>query len=420
MASFATTHRSLRIFTVANVPPDPNSGAAGTVYHTNLALRELGHHVDEIWQEDLGKRLVSHGNLHALLEQPRRYRNAILNATKKYSYDVVLISQPQGFLAAKTLKKQGFKGVVVNRSHGLELRVNAVLPGWHKRLGVPESRLPSITRILRRYLDRQWNAAVESFDGIVLPSSDDLEFLKRQFSDVGTAMTMIHHGIPDSFLQTSPPPMTKQRQKRLLFIGQHSFIKGPDILVRVANKVLQEDPQLTLTWVTNESAHRNLHCQLRPEIQPRVSLRPWIAQHELLPLLDSHGVFVFPSLFEGAGKACSEALARGLGVVASDTGAMRDHLRQIAPNWLCPVGDVAAISEKIRWMTGNNAPIDRDREAAILYCRSLTWKSCAQQLVRFFAHCAARKHDAAKKRLSSDVPLRPHFRQTESGLLISS
>ncbi|MBE9203856.1 hypothetical protein IQ218_10925 [Synechocystis salina LEGE 06099] len=73
----------LRILTVADTPCDPNSGAAGTVYYTNQALRQLGHEVDEIWADDLGPRRIAHGNLHSLLEQPRAYRIAVMEAIKK-------------------------------------------------------------------------------------------------------------------------------------------------------------------------------------------------------------------------------------------------------------------------------------------------------------------------------------------------
>ena len=60
----------------ADVLPDPNAGASGTVYQMNAALRRQGHVVDEIWQTDLGRR-IRHGNLHYLLELPRTYRRAV-------------------------------------------------------------------------------------------------------------------------------------------------------------------------------------------------------------------------------------------------------------------------------------------------------------------------------------------------------
>ena len=39
----------VRILVGADVRPDPNPGAAGTVYATNNALRELGYEIEETW-----------------------------------------------------------------------------------------------------------------------------------------------------------------------------------------------------------------------------------------------------------------------------------------------------------------------------------------------------------------------------------
>ena len=90
----------MRILVGAAVPSNPNSGAAGTVFHINKTLRELGHEVDEIWAPDI-KRKIQHGNLHYLLELPCAYRNAVRERTETRQYDVIQLSQPHAFLAAK-------------------------------------------------------------------------------------------------------------------------------------------------------------------------------------------------------------------------------------------------------------------------------------------------------------------------------
>lgn len=373
----------LRILTVANVPPDPNSGAAGTVYATNEAFRELGHEVDEIWADRLGPRRITHGNLHSLLEQPRAYRREVAKAVASRDYNVVMISQPQGYLAARFLKQNGFRGVVINRSHGLELRVDQVLPEWHQKLGVPESRRPWLSRLLKPLLNRQWSQAVRWFDGVVLPSHDDREYLSNRFQLSPRQAVTIHHGIPSAFLNTPIQVMTAERQRKLLYVGQFSFIKGPDILIDVLNQVMANDKSLTMTWVTAKSAHTEIYGRLAEAIRDRIQLRPWVPQEQLLPLLDSHGVFLFPSLFEGAGKACAEALARGLYVIASDTGGMRDHLRQGDPDGLCPVGDVSAFTSAIaRVATLDSNPTALIERVAKVH--NLTWKHCATQLVQYF------------------------------------
>lgn len=372
----------MKILTVANVPPDPNSGAAGTVYSTNIALRELGHEVDAIWSDRLGPRRIAHGNLHSLLEQPRAYRREVLKAVTANEYDAVMISQPQGYLAAKALKQSGFRGAVINRSHGLELRVDAVLPEWHRRLRVPESRNSLVSAILKPLLQRQWTQAVRWFDGIVMPSIDDRDFLRKTYGLPDNKVVMIHHGVPDSFLKTPAANMTAERLQRILYVGQYSFIKGPDILTAILNRILPANPQLKMTWVTAGSAHEQIRERLDLAVRNRVELRHWVPQEELLPLYDGHGIFVFPSFFEGAGKACAEAMSRGLHVVATDTGGMKDHMTAVGGSGLCPAGDVDAFVRAISHCASGE--ITSDLMKRVEYVRTRTWAACAEQLVCFF------------------------------------
>ena len=148
----------LRILTVANVPPDPNSGAAGTVFATNAAFRQLGHEVDEIWADQLGPRRIAHGNLHSLIEQPRRYVTAIRQAFQKADYDVVIAQQPQSWMAARDNRRLGRKCLFLTMSQGVETRIWEVLQQFRKRYGVPASRFPYrlLTEPLQRWLAKQW------------------------------------------------------------------------------------------------------------------------------------------------------------------------------------------------------------------------------------------------------------------------
>jgi glycosyltransferase involved in cell wall biosynthesis len=374
--------RSWRILTVANVPRDPNSGAAGTVFHTNVALRELGHTVDEIWDQDLGRRRIQHGNLHSLLEQPRLYRAAVMEAIVRKEYDIIQISQPQGWLAARELKARGFKGLVINRSHGLELRVDAVLPAWHRRLGVPESRFPRslFTPLLRRMLQGQWTKAVQFSDGIVVTCQMDREYLCQAVPVASGKTFAIHHGVTREFSDKPVRALNSNLLERMLYVGQHSFIKGYHVLTAVLNTILRKYPQLSCTYVTGVAGHAEIRKMLVPEVHQQVDLLGWRPQEELLPLYDSHGIFLFPSLFEGAGKASLEALARQMYVVASDTGAMRDYIQPTQAGALCPVGDsnafVKAISQAITDPEVAIAAARRGRELAT----GKTWLECARGL----------------------------------------
>ncbi len=391
----------MRILTVANVPPDPNSGAAGTVYHTNVALRALGHTVDEIWKTDLGGPAIRHGNLSALLEQPRRYLDAVRQSVARADYDVIQISQPQAYLAAEWLRRNGFKGLVINRSHGLELAVDEILPVWHRNLGVSASRFPRslFTPVIRELLARQWPRVLKSCDGVVLCSRMDYDFLAGRFPGFIERCICIHHGVSENFTSSVPPPLSRARLQRLLYVGQYSFIKGHHILTQILERTLRHHPELTCTWVTEISAHDRIRARISTGLHPRLHLTDWISHADLPGLYDAHGIFLFPSLFEGAGKAALEALSRRLYLVSSDTGAMRDYIGASGGGRLCPVGDVDAFCFGIDQALAKPEECFEAAERGYELAKHMTWQACAERLVRFYRQQAMHNDQAVNLRV---------------------
>lgn len=376
----------LKILAVANVPPDPNSGAAGTVYHTNVAFRELGHVVDEVWNDELPQK-IKHGNLHSLLEQPRNYRNAIMRRLDKNNkYDVVQISQPQGYLAAKTLRKMNFAGVVTNRSHGLELIMNDVLPYWHKKLGVPESKFPKslLTSGLRYLLSRQWPAVLKYCDGVIVPCDMDRDYLIEKLKANPKQVQTIPHGVPDLFLKTPTNEIDESRSKKMLYVGQLSFFKAPLILIEILNRVLKKNADAQMTWICSASSHPWIIERLDSEVQSRVSLKDWSPQAELLAQYDSHGIQIFPSLTEGAGKASLEGMSRGLCLVASKTGGMKDRIENGKNGYVCEVGNVDEFTQTINKLLTDHKAVQSAGEQARISTEKFSWNRCAQKAIEFY------------------------------------
>src|SRR5204862_2573694 len=117
---------------LADTPADPNRGAAGTEVQTMRALRGIGHDVDASWSDGLGRR-IGHGNMHLLIELPRTYERAALEALNRQPYDVVHVNQPHGFRAARAVHRASPRSVFIHRSHGFELNVEDTLRPWRER-----------------------------------------------------------------------------------------------------------------------------------------------------------------------------------------------------------------------------------------------------------------------------------------------
>ena len=390
----------MRILTVANVPADPNSGAAGTDYQTNIAFRELGHEVDEIWSPDLQPRRIRHNNLHALLEQPRLYRAAVRRAITRQKYDLIIMDQAAGYLAAEDLRRKKYPAVVLNRSHGVELRVHEVIPMWQQKLGVAQGKGRLLTRFIRKLLHRQWPRLVKAFDGIIVSNDLDKQYLLKRFSLDPDRILLNAQGLTEHLLRNDDSGIANKspaRFRRLLHVGQFAFFKGPHIVAQIFNQVLQANPDVTATWVTAEAAHPQVRELLANDVRNRVRLVGWVTQEQLREIYDEHGIFIFPSFYEGFGKAPFEAMARGMCVVCSDEGGMRDHIETNVTGILVDVGCVDSFVNTVQQLLSNDINPKCMSTKAAASVAKLTWARCAKEILSFACH--SREKAAARSSL---------------------
>lgn len=368
----------------ADYPPDPNSGAAGTVHWTNRALRELGHEVDEFGRADMPHR-IRHGNLHYLLELPSAYREAVQARCARKEYDIIMLSQPHAWLAARDHLRRRRQGVFLDRSHGLESMANQAVARGRQDLHLPENRFPRslASAAMRHLLERHVRLVARYSQGLVVPAADIRDYLMAQLQVPEDRIAVIHHGVHPRFAAVPAAPMTADRLRKLLYVGQFAFFKAPHVLAAAAQRLLVQHPDMTLTWVCDRSAQPQAAGLIPAPIRAQVRFVDWLPQESLLDLYDQHGLFLFPSFYEGAGKACLEAMSRGLCVVASDVGAMRDYIQDGSSGRLVPAGDVDAL---VAGVNGFGNDLDRAiacSGAARARARDFTWSRCAAQIADF-------------------------------------
>ena len=379
----------LRILSVADGLPDPNSGAAGSIYFTNRALRSLGHQVEELWMGRVGPRRIRHGNLHSLLEQPTRYVAAIRKAVKLADYDVILAQQPQAWESAKDHRLSGRPGIFLTASQGVETRISRVLDEWRVRLQeqVPWSPRRLLAPLLRNRLERQWPEAARWSDGVVVQHTEDKNFVCSEYGLASDSVHVWASGLSPIFCASPAPRMTPTRMLKILCVGQMAFYKGPHVLGQTVSQVLREFPDMQMTWVCAESDHANAIEHFAQDIRSRVFMAPWCAQERLVEILDEHGIFVFPTLAEGFAKAPLEAMARGLCVVASNCCGMRDYIETNRNGVLVDVGDASGFTRSIERLLHDGSFAEQLATLAVQTSRSYTWEESAKALVGF---CRAR------------------------------
>lgn len=375
----------MRILFMADVPANPNSGAAGTEYHTIEALRALGHDVDTIWADALPRR-IKHGNLHYLLELPLAYKRKMVEQLSGGRYDIVHINQPHGYLAAKTLARLNKKTAFIHRSHGFELRVEQDLRRWQKQHeGNERSPLrKAASHLMSRALSYNCRMIARYADGHIVSAAQCREFLCEKMGILGERVAVIPQAAPDCYLTRPLRGMEADRIKQVLYVGQFTLIKAPTILAEVMSRLASLDSDIRLTWIAAKEHHPQIRALLSGRARESVTLLDWMPQDELLEIYDRHGIFLFPSFFEGFGKVFLEAMSRGLCVVAADNGGARDVIAHGGNGMLAPTGCGETMTRHCVELIKNLPAAQQISREAVKTAQSYTWDRVAASTARFY------------------------------------
>jgi glycosyltransferase involved in cell wall biosynthesis len=141
---------------------------------------------------------------------------------------------------------------------------------------------------------------------------------------------------------------------RLLCVGHLSRRKGQNLLIDALADLTDLDWQLDLVGSADRDpafARELLEGIERHGLKERVHLHGEVDGEQLVRFYSQAHVCLLPSWYEGYGMVVTEALARGLPLISSTGGALRDTVPESAALRF-PPGDVDALREALaRWLT---------------------------------------------------------------------
>jgi glycosyltransferase involved in cell wall biosynthesis len=160
-------------------------------------------------------------------------------------------------------------------------------------------------------------------------------------------------GAPLLVVPNGVAPAPRRRDERRPFtigaVGGVSPVKGTDVFLRAAARVLAERPDARIVHagpagVSGDVAFDRLvrHLHVDASTRGEVRMLGWADAAEVLPGLD---VFVSPSREESHGMAVAEALSAGLPVVATDVGGQARQIRHLENGILVPPDDPGALAD---------------------------------------------------------------------------
>ena len=207
--------------------------------------------------------------------------------------------------------------------------------------------------------------------GVPVPSSDPLLSTERDALSAAAAVVCTSrwtrdwlaatYGIPHERLHVVPPGTDKgtlaegsSSGQRLLSVGAITPVKGHDVLVAALASLADLGWSWTLVGASVDRSHAaDLWSSLHDAgLDDRVTLAGALTGPALSAAYAAADLVVLPSRHETYGMVATEALARGVPVLASDVGGVREALGTPLPGLLVPAEDPAALATALRsWLT---------------------------------------------------------------------
>ncbi|MEO0774935.1 MAG: glycosyltransferase family 1 protein [Bacteroidota bacterium] len=253
---------------------------------------------------------------------------------------------------------------------------------------------PRSTRLQERYL-RPWLA--RQLDFIFTVSHTSEAFLAEKYGIAKEKFAVIYNAVEPDFRvlsEASFPILERLRLKGafIFHLSKFSERKNPWTILRAFARLHQRHPELLLVLGGSGWENPRVTDFLREhQLQDHVRFTGFIAQSELVELLNRALVFVFPSLYEGFGMPNLEAMACDCPVITSRAFAIPEIVGEAAL-LLDQVRDDQELANKVERLIQEpewrQQLIERGRQ----HVRGFSWEKSARIVVdKYFELCSRAK-----------------------------
>lgn len=178
-----------------------------------------------------------------------------------------------------------------------------------------------------------------------------------------------------------PPVNTKRkyddiqnRKIRVLFVGGLSQRKGLSYFFE-AIKGLEDKIEATVVGRGNLDA-----CPALKKALSIVNYIPSLPHDEILKLMATQDLFIFPSLFEGFGLVITEAMSQGTPVITTDRTCGPDIMNNGIDGWVIKAGETKPIRDLLLTFISNPIILIKAGQAAIHTASQRPWSVYEKEL----------------------------------------
>lgn len=179
-----------------------------------------------------------------------------------------------------------------------------------------------------------------------------------------------------------------------LFAGRIQPLKAPDVLLRAAALLVDEDPSLRGRMVVPVVGGPSGSGLAKPEelqklaarlgIADLVLFRPPVGQEQLADWYRAASVLVMPSYNESFGLVAAEAQACGTPVVAAAVGGLPVVVRDGTSGYLVDGHEPAGYAQALRRFLDDPALVDRLGGAAAAHAQGFGWGAAAEATAQVY------------------------------------
>jgi glycosyltransferase involved in cell wall biosynthesis len=238
-----------------------------------------------------------------------------------------------------------------------------------------ETGLPALLAVKLEASERRALAAVRR---IVVTSEGTARILAADYGVPEERVVVVEPG-------TDRSPLARGSGARTVHLVAVASIvprKGHEVLVSALARLTVGPWRLTCAGSLErdpDTAARLVALIREKGLEDRVSLAGELAGSELDALYDAADVFVLPTFYEGYGMAVAEALARGLPIVSTATGAIAAIVN--GAGILVPPGDVEALATALsRIVASQELRGKMAGEARAIRVRLADWNDASRRM----------------------------------------
>jgi alpha-1,3-rhamnosyl/mannosyltransferase len=278
----------------------------------------------------------------------------------------------------------------VDLMHGLD----GTLPSWRgvkhlvtlHDLLIMQAHDGIASQTFRQKRGDLYRAAAAAADAIITVSETTRQDVTRQFGVPEERVQVVYLGVDPHFAQHRPDATQAVLRRYqlapgyLLFVGAISGRKNTARLVQAyAQSRAHRERPLVLVGAMSYRGADTIAAIDHSRLGKHIRLLGYVPDEDLPALYAGAGCFVFPTLYEGFGMPILEAMASGIPVLTSSTGAAPEVSGGLAV--IVNPYDVEAIADGIE--RALETPASRLAQARA-HASAFTWERCASQTLAIY------------------------------------